>query len=479
MKCVYSLYRYPDDNPLWEDVAKRYQQIVEKEYKLLNTCSPYCDGQTIPQNGHVSLKANTSNLRDTNLKDLLCKERIKRPTAKKCKPAIEQMDLSKIVIKERSCTSNMKEMENPTFPKIVEVYSLKSPIQAEETVNRKRKFQQGLISGIEEKTWRDNTTDRNPPTSGFSSKKSCADIFIDLTVDEEEETRVCSPEDTRNMNGNYQPERELVRPPKEADTTDKEKEREVIKSKTSKRKRVFPGRRKKIKSNKPTMQKKRETDEMTTNKNNCNDEDSQLEAYNRFDLEIKKSSGDGHGVDQNNNEVTRKNAEEFDKNLMCSNQNDSDRSALGMSYREHKITDLKAKLVQQEEELAKLKALKRYDIAVEKIPQTLLNHDETVANSKQTENFTMKPVNEKREEHNPKSRTVNLDDICQHVIKSFNIFNARVCEDNRIEKEGINGHQIATKKNAEGPANGYIGHGRGNKQDKFLFQVGLRRKLLT
>ena len=461
MKCVYSLYRYPGDNSLWEEVAKRYQQIVEKEYKLLNTCSPYCDGQTIPQNGNVSLKANTSSLRDTNLKDLLCKERIKRPTAKKCKPAIEQMDLSEIVIKERSCTSNMKEMENTTFPKIVEVYSLKSPIQAEETVNRKRKFQQGLISGIEEKTWRDNTTDRNPTTSGFSSKKSCADIFIDLTVGEEEETRVCSSEDTRNMNGNYQPERELVRPPKEADTTDKEKEREVIKSKTSKRKRVFPGRRKKIKSNKPTMQNKRETDEMTTNKNNCNDEDSQLEAYNRFDLEITKSSGDGHGVDQNNNEVTRKNAEEFDKNLMCSNENDSDRSVLGMSYREHKITDLKAKLVQQEEELAKLKALKRYDIAV------------------QMKKFTMEPVNEKREEHNPKPRTVNLDDICQHVIKSFNIFNARVCEDNRIEKEGVNGHQIATKKNAEGPANGYIGHGRGNKQDKFLCQVGLRRKSLT
>ena len=112
---------------------------------------------------------------------------------------------------------------------------------------------------------------------------------------------------------------------------------------------------------------------MTTNKNTCNDEDSQPEAYNGFDLEIKNSSDDGHGVDQNNNEVTRKNAEELDKNLMCSNENNSDRSVLGMSYREHKITDLKAKLAQQEEELAKLKALKGYDIAVEKIPQTLLN----------------------------------------------------------------------------------------------------------
>lgn len=413
------------------------------------------------------------------MKDLLCKERIKRPTSKKCKPAIEQIDSSGIVIKERSCTSNIKEMEDTTFPKIVEVYSLNFPIQAEETVNRKRKCQQGLISGIEEKTWRDNTTDRNPPKSGFSFKKSRADIFIDLTVDEEEETRVCSSEDT-NMNGDYQPEREVVKP--KEDTTDKEIECEVIKSNTSKRKRVFPGRRKKIKSNKPTMQKKRETDEMTTNRNDCNDEDSQPEAYNGFDLEIKNSSGDGHGVDQNNNEVTRKNAEELDKNLMCSNENNSDRSVLGTSYRKHKITDLKAKLAQQEEELAKLKALKGYDIAVEKIPQTLLNHDETVANSKQTENFTIEPVDQKREEHIPKPGTVNLDDICQHVIKSFNIFNARVCEDNRIEKEGVSGYQITTKKNGnslQGTANGYIGHGRGNEQDKFLFQVGLRRKSFT
>lgn len=428
----------------------------------------------------MSLKANTSsNLRDTSLKDLLCKELIRRPTSKKCEPVIEQRDSSEIVIKERSLTSNIKEMENSTFPKIVEVYSLNFPVQAEETVNRKRKCQQGLISGIEEKTWRHNTTDKNPPRSGFPSKKSRADIFIDLTGDEEEETRACSSEDT-SMNGDYQPERVIVKP--KEDTTDKEIEREVIKSNTSKRKRVFPGRRNKIKSNKPTIQKKRETDEVTTNKNNCNDEDSQPEAYNGFDLEIKNSSDDGHGVDQNNNEVTRKNAEELDKNLMCSNENNSDRSVLGMSYREHKITDLKAKLAQQEEELAKLKALKGYDIAVEKIPQTLLNHDESVENSKQAENFAMEPVDQKGEEQIPKAGTVNLDDICQHVIKSFNIFNARVCEYNRIEKEGVNGHQITTKKNGnslQGTANGYIGHGRGNKQDKFLFQVGLRRKSFT
>lgn len=184
--------RYSEDNPLWQEVAKRYQEIIEREYKLLKTFPVYHEGQVTPLTNPVSVAGNSPSTPKIGISN---KEQHHEKVGEKglppCKTTEEQSNArDAIVIEDHIDSTVAEEVEHESLPKIVEVYSLNNPkIQGEETVNRKRKKKQDVSSHINEDTSRDVTRTGDSPTSALSWKKPyvVTDNFIDLTAEEEEE----------------------------------------------------------------------------------------------------------------------------------------------------------------------------------------------------------------------------------------------------------------------------------------------------
>ena len=434
-----------------------------------------------------------------------------------CKTTEEQSNArDAIVIEDHIDSTVAEEVEHESLPKIVEVYSLNNPkIQGEETVNRKRKKKQDVSSHINEDTSRDVTRTGDSPTSALSWKKPyvVTDNFIDLTAEEEEEeeeeTTACSSDDkdvggsnlrlTVKVNENFQSGLEQ---PKE-DTAEKGITPQSRKCNRRKRKGAFINKRK-GKNSMSTRQQKGNTSKKesnadcdksdatnnnnndrnnsSNNKNNDNNNNNSDHSNNKYDSSNKYMNLiDKEALnDQNNNDrnkLVKKASDERNRNLIRGNMNNGNVCPLDMSYRENKITDLKMRLARQEEELAKLRTSKVSKAAIVENLQAPFKFT-SAENLERMENTRIELENQERE---ATPETVNLEDICQHVLKSFDIFNARKCK-GKTSIEGLNGlHELKNdaKNTNHSSVNGVGGcslHSSFNEQDQFLFQVGLVRK---
>ncbi|KAL9972810.1 hypothetical protein ACROYT_G019188 [Oculina patagonica] len=192
--------RYSSDDPLWQEVAKRYQQIIEKECKLLGQFPVYCDGQMIPQTTPVTKTKNTAS-------------RLKADTANKYRHyARKGTETGNISINGYAFTSIVTEnTEDDNLPKIVEVYSLNSQnlsndVRANHKTNGqesdRNRNNQRVFSYGKEGTSKMNghvstaktsknvvIQDSNPCTSSRTKPYLVSDNFVDLTISDEEETK--------------------------------------------------------------------------------------------------------------------------------------------------------------------------------------------------------------------------------------------------------------------------------------------------
>lgn len=491
-------------------MAKRYQQIIEKECKLLGQFPVYCDGQMIPQTTPVTKTKNTAS-------------RLKADTANKDRHyARKGTETGNISINGYAFTSIVTEnTEDDNLPKIVEVYSLNSQnLSNDVTANHKTNGQesdrnrnnQRVFSYGKEGTSKMNghvstaktsknvvIQDSNPCTSSRTKPYLVSDNFVDLTISDEEETKAstvldgstsiderCSEE---NVKADNQSEFDQ---PKE-NTSDNGREK---KSSQRKRKGVF-GNRRKGKSRRLTQNQQRNIKKSPNTgcvKSGCNNNDfigGEMDenscVNNHEDNNLDKCEQNLN--DQNNNDWRKKeklnknmkeNIDERKEYVSCSSVNGGVNIPLDMSYRENKITSLKARLAKQEEELAKLRTQKEGKLAKDSLEAPL---QDLVQKQKESDTNKLSiQCHDAKEQADPSE--VTLDDICRHVIKSFDIFNARQGKGKASRKEGIGTlyeKDACTMKQANSRKSDlndlrYLQQG---SQDEFLFQVGLRRRPLN
>lgn len=384
-----------------------------------------------------------------------------------CKFAGKQTDRRVVITEEHIDSSVAEETEHISFPKIVEVYSLNSlKMQGGETENRKRKNVQDVSScQINDEKPRDVTEESHAPLN-WKKPYVVSDNFIDLTVDDEEDNKAVSSDkisSTVNMNGNCQSELEH---PKE-DTSNKGMKRQS--TKCSKRK--VKGR--KGKRRQPTKQYQGNAIEkpIEPGEPGCDKSDSNTNIINN---NKNKETLQDHNNNNRNNTMKRTSDEER-QSWMCDNLNNGKSNFLDMSYRKNKITDLKARLAKQEEELAKLRTVKECKAVTDMNPHAPVDHS-GMENSERNEN-SRNGIDNQRIEASP--GMVNLEDICQHVMKSFDIFNSRTRKDKAVGKEGLNGVLVFNNDTSftnQANVGGYRLPSSANVQDEFLFQLGLRRK---
>ena len=482
-------FRNSEDDPVWQEVAKRYQEILEREDKLLRTY-PSPHGQMIPlaKLTPPSVKALPTPGGDTNNKEQRCEEVGKKRREPSRWLTKNQTYVKCIVIEEERLDNGVTaDMSHKSLPKILEVYSLNSSkIQGEETKTRKRKNAQDLSSSINEESSKDATQDATDAAHTLRTwKKPCVvlDNFIDLTSDDDEESITCSSDNkvvgqTRNVNVS-KCESEGERSKEGA--SDKRIDPQSRKCDRNKRERGFVQEGNQGKRSCPTQQRDQndsknpidegcDKSEIITIKNNNNKYNDANNNYNNSNTHKNKNSCENESLRDEDNgnrgKTMKKTLNEEKRNWKCGNLSSGNNNALDMSYRDNKITDLKARLAKQEEELAKLRTFKEWKPVMDERQQATLNHS-TVEKPEQKENTKIELDNLKKE---TTVGTVNLEDICQHVIKSFGIFNARKRKDITVGKEGVSDFQVR-ENNACDVSNGIVG-----KQEEFLFQVGLRRK---
>ena len=432
--------------------------------------------------------------------------------ASKCKLTENDTEIGNISINEYVCSSIVTEnIEDNSLPKIVEVYSLNSPklpneVTAVQKTNgqgsgRKRE-NQSVLSCNNEGTSKMNNhmpiaeTSKNVEIQDSSLCTSSSrikpylvsDNFIDLTIGDEEETKSCSVNDEtacgdescskKSVNADNQSEFDQT---KEDNDNGKEN-----KSNRRKRKGVFGNRRKgksrcqaqsqqSTTSNSPKMSWVSSSCNSNnfikggTDKTTCVDDHE-----NNYHDKCEQSLND-----QNNNDWRKE--EKAHKNTSCSSVNGGVNISLDMTYRENKITTLKARLAKQEEELSKLRTQNEGKLSKDKSLEAPLQD----VGEKQKESDHRNSIIQCHDiQEEADTGEVNLDDICQHVIKSFDLFNARQCKGQAKRKEGfhtLNERNACILKQANGRKSDvndlhYLQQG---SQDEFLFQVGLRRRSLN
>lgn len=494
-----SCFRYSSDDPLWHEVAKRYQQIIEKEFKLLDQFPVYYDGQMIPLTTPVKVTVNAPPS---------LKKGGKQKGTSTCKSSEKYTETRSFPINEYAYSSMLTEkMEDHNLPKIVEVYSLNSLKSNGQESGLKGDNQGGLsCKNKETSNTKSDMSTKQPSKSLLQDANTCThssqmkpylvpDNFIDLTIDEEEETKSCSVDDRsltgllgEDMNAGNQSEFDQPR----EDTGDNA--RQSKKSNQRKRKGVF-GNRRKGKSRCPAQNQQRNTNKSLNtgwdwsgcNSDNIIQGDQDKTQYRAFNDQHCSYQGKGEQKlnDLNNNNDWRKedknnSAETTDgrkEHWNGSRINGGVNISLDMTYRDNKITTLKARLAKQEEELARLRTQKESKIA--KVRSLEAPHQDVGQEQMESEANDLSIRNhEKQEEEEADPVEVNLDDICQHVIKSFDIFNARQLKDKTRRTEGF--HTLYEEntgiiKQAKSDVNdlAYLPQGR---QEEFLFQIGLRRR---
>lgn len=502
-------------------MVKRYQKIIENDRKLLGQFPLYYDCEMIPLTTPVTRRVNAPSI----LKgDTVNNDRIYVRCQEKGASPSKITETGSISIDEYTCTSIVTEKINDdNLPKIMEVYSLnpmklQDEVTAKKTTNDitvcqesmlKRRDKDGFsckseqIAKMNDISPKQDSKNVVVPRSQTEPQRT-SDNFIDLTVDDEEETNSCSVHDgaisndkicsEENVNvDNHSELGQLME-----DQCDKGIESESKRLNQRKRKGGF-GYKRKGKRRRPAQNQQRNTNKCPNagwgksvyNSDNvvegcdsdpCKNVNGYVEDYLNDECEQSLN-------DQNNNNDWKKeetstgeNTNEREQNWSCSSGNDGFNSSLDMSYRENKITTLKARLAKQEEELAKLRTQKITEQAKDRNleAQCTKPSADVEVELKQMElndNLNIQCHVIQEEEADPGK--LNLDDICQHVIKSFHIFNARQCKDKTRRKEECHGLKVYEKDNCfikkTIGRNSDVGHRHQGAQDEFLFQVGLRR----
>ena len=541
-------------------MAKRYQQIIDKDLKLRNQFPVYYDGQVIPLTTPVKVTLNT-------LSSL--KEGGKQKGASTCKSSQIYAETGSISVNElRSSNIITEKTENDHLPKIVEVYSLNSLKSNAQEPGLKTNTPGGLSSKNEETFVKKlDVSIKQPSKSLLQDANACthssqmkpylvSDNFIDLTIDDDEETKSCNDSDVAIPGGKglcgrdvYADDQSEFDPPKEdtgdkerqnqsevdpprEDTGDKERqnqsevdppredtgdkeqqnqsevdppreatgdnERQNKKSSQYKRKGVFGSRRKVKKKCQAQNQKQQYTTKSLNADLDCSgcNSDSLIQVdQDKTQCKIlidQQYSNQGNGEQKlndlkpNGNDCRKEEKNSTEKTEGGKEHWNGDGINGGlyissdMTYRENKITTLKAKLAKQEEELARLRTQKESNMA--KV-RSLEAPDQDVGQEKiksEAKDWSNK-VHETQEVTKDDPLEVNLDDICQHVLKSFDIYNARQWEIKTRKTEGFytlheeNTGVIKQANERKSDLNdvAYLPQGR---QEEFLFQIGLRRR---
>ena len=444
------------------------------------------------------------------------KEGGKQNKASTCKSSEKYTETGSISANEYGCNSILTEKtENDNLPKIVEVYSLNSrKSNAQDPGLLKSNTQGGLSCKNEETFMRNGDMFTNQPsksllqdtnTGTHSSQMKpylVSDNFIDLTIDDEEETKSCNDDDIarpgdenlydRNVNVGDQSEFDRLG----EDKGDKEQQNK--KSGQCKRKGVF-GSRRKGKRRCPTQNQKQKNTNKSLNagwdfsgcnsdnliqgdqdKTQCrvlNDQQYTFQGNGEEKLNDLKKNYNIMKEETDSTQNTEERKEHWNGNMI----NGGIHISSDMTYRDNKITTLKARLAKQEEELARLRTQKECNMAKVK---SLEAPDQDIGQEKvesEADDWSNKVHHKRQEATKDDPVEVNLDDICQHVIKSFVIFNARQGESKTRKKEGF--HTVheenagimkeANERKSDFNDVAYLPQG---KQEEFLFHIGLRKR---
>lgn len=432
------------DSPAWEEVTKRYQDIIERENKLLRSFPLYLGGQmpSLAACAPQAKKALSIPRGDEN------KEELSLP------PSMKGTHVCGVA-REDICDVVSETVKDKCLPKILEVFSLNSSKPNNAVIeSRKRKNPQGLTHDYINEI---PSTDVAEDVKLTTSKRSCAVPcdFIDLTMDDDDEasysfseTSVSTAAQAVCVNGNMHSEQGQSR---------KSAQDKGLESRSSKCK--VP------KSQLVNEQKRNFTSTNTELKELCNAKSTFDAGRTKSEVVIDKDYeclGENNKCDKKVDDTNRCPDSTGDcKNVSYQYRGvDNGSKPLRLKNRESKITDLKALLARQEEELARLKTVAKYKAV-------------TGDNKKKASRDTELKDNLKIEFNNDKVETtiapVNLEDICQHVLKSFDIFNAR----QRKGKEISGDTDPSDVKKIIGSSL----HGHVSEQDNFLSQLGLRRKI--
>jgi len=385
--------------------------------------------------------------------------------------------------------------EDLHLPKIVEVYSLNSRTSNAQEPGLKSNTQGGLFCE-DKKTFirKIDTSAKEPSKSLLQDANTCtynsqmkpylvSGDFIDLTIDEEEETTSCNDDNIarpgddglcgRDVNAGDQSEFDQPR----EDTCGRRRKQ----SNQSKRKGVF-GNIRKCKSRCPAKNQKQDANKYL---NTVDQDKTHCRALNDQQEYTYHGNGEQRLNKLNNNsnwrkEETNNSAENEHKRKEHWNGrriNVGVQISSRMTYRESKITTLKARLVKQEEELARLITQKKSKIT--QIRGVEAPYQDAAQDKIESEaNDLSNNFHEKQEAEKDDPVEVNLDDICQHVIKSFDIFNARQWEGKKEGSHTLYEEDTSIIKQANGRKSDFIdvAHLPQGRQEEFLFQIGLRRR---
>ena len=487
-----SCYRCSSDDPVWDEVAKRYQQIIDKDIKLLSQFPVYYDGQVFPLATPVKVTVNT-------LPSL--KEGGKQKGASTFKLSEKCTEIGSISANEYGYSSMLTEKtEDDHLPKIMEVYSLNSRKSNAQEPGLKSNTQGGLSCKNEEPLiTKSDMSAKQASNSLPQDTNTCihspkmmpylgSGNFIDLTVEDEEETKLCNDEgiarsgdeDLCGRDVKAGDRSEFDRPRK--DTGDKG--RQSKKSNQRKRKGVF-GNGRKGKSRCPGQNQKQNTNKSLKigdqDETQCKALNDKLYSYHgNGEQELNDLNNNNNDCRKEEKNNSAENKDERKEHWNGSRINGGVHISPDMTYRENKITTLKARLAKQEEELARLRTQNKSKIAE---VRSLETPDQDAGQDKieSEANDLSNKSREKQEAEKDDPVEVNLDDICQHVIKSFDIYNARQWESKMRKKERFhtlyeeNTCIIKQANGRKSDFNGvaYLPQGR---QDEFLFQIGLSRK---
>lgn len=470
-------------------MAKRYQQIIDKEFKLLSKFPVYYDGQMIPLTTPVKATMNTP---------LSFKAGGKQTGASTCKSSGKCTETGSISANEyRSSSILTEKTEDNKLPKIVEVYSLNSLKSNTQEHGLMSNTQDGPSFKNEETFVRKSDMSTKLPSKGLLQDantctlskqiKPClvSDNFIDLTIDDEEETRPSNEDDIarpsdegRGRDVNADDQSEFDRPREDRGDRGLQRKR----SNQGKRKGVF-GSRKKGKRICPAQNQKQKNTNKSLNAGWDNVIQGDQDKTQDRVLNDQQYSHQGNGEQKlgdlhNDNDCRKeeKSTEERKEHWNGNRINGGLHSSSDMTYRESKITNLKARLAKQEQELARLRTQKESKVRSMEAQDQDAGQEEIES---KTNDWSTK-VHERQEATKDVPVEVNLDEICQHVIKSFDIFNARQRESKTRKKEGchtVNEENTGIKKQAERKSDiNDVAYLPQRRQDEFLSQIGLRRR---
>jgi len=419
------------DDPAWKEVVKRYRDIVEREKKFLRSFPAHYGGQVSPLAAHAAQAKKALSIPGGDIS-------IKRPRPW---PPSEEVTHACGVPVEHVCKGASEKIGDRCLPKILAVFSLDSSNPENMVIeSRSRKITPSL-NPID-----DNTSRRGAQHGLLSCKKSCVAVnVIDLTVDDDDETNCRLDEKARSsavQEACVNDGKQIQQSPPCKSMVDKGNEPCNTRYSRRKRKAVVVQKRKISSTDDPL-------------KRLCISKSSRNEDYKKSgtvtNLSDSKVIEKGDKNDKEAGNIIDHN--EIYQQLSIDNESNSPR----MKNRERKIMDLKVRLAQQNDKLARLKALGDFSTVL--------------GNNQEERCHSARDKLQRKENHAGELaiKPVNLEDICQHVLKSFDIINSRKLNIKESLPETV-------PSGANNVSDGCPLKGM-TEQDEFLFQLGLGRKI--